>query len=46
LGDLAPLLPWLFGIGIVAVLVQVQAGIPSFVWKDAGGPASGYSPGA
>jgi hypothetical protein len=28
-----------------SVLGQVQAGIPSFVWKDAGGPASGYSPG-
>jgi hypothetical protein len=26
-------------------LDQVQAGIPSFVWKDAGGPPSGYSPG-
>lgn len=28
-----------------SVLGQVQAGIPSFVWEDAGGPASGYSPG-
>jgi len=28
-----------------SVLGQVQAGIPSFVWKDAGGSATGYSPG-
>jgi hypothetical protein len=28
-----------------AVLGRVQEGVPSFVWKDAGGPASGYSPG-
>ena len=28
-----------------SVLGQVQHGIPSFVWKDAGGPATGYSPG-
>jgi hypothetical protein len=28
-----------------SVLGQVQQGIPSFVWKDAGGPATGYSPG-
>ncbi len=27
------------------VLRQVQEGIPSFVWKDAGGTGSGYSPG-
>jgi len=27
------------------VLRQIQGGIPSFVWKDAGGTASGYSPG-
>jgi hypothetical protein len=28
-----------------AVLSRVQQGIPSFVWKDAGAPGSGYSPG-
>lgn len=29
----------------VAILDRVQDGIPGFVWKDAGAPGSGYSPG-
>jgi hypothetical protein len=28
-----------------AVLGRVQDGVPAFVWKDAGGAGSGYSPG-
>jgi hypothetical protein len=29
-----------------SVLGRVQDGIPSFVWKDAGGFGTGYSPGS
>jgi hypothetical protein len=29
-----------------AVLGRVQDGIPGFVWKDAGGLGTGYSPGS